>query len=250
MASPPVEQQTPQEVTEQPVAQEPLTPAPAVDQTPTGQSSGSSLVQRMSDEEPAPETTDAPVAMSRPMPLSRNQAALKSKSTVSISEQVKRVVSSHKAKMDPRQRKMTVVVGILSVAFAAVLFISLGGLSGQSGPAAANAATESATDQAAATVETVDNWKRPQPIPATLRDPMTPAARNVQDAQSGPGQSQTPGQVTVRGIVFSKTRPTAIINETIMAEGESLNGVTIVNIEKDSVEFEKDGKRWTQQVQR
>jgi hypothetical protein len=53
---------------------------------------------------------------------------------------------------------------------------------------------------------------------------------------------------TVTGIVFSADNPTAVIDEQIVSTGESIYGVTIVNIGEDYVEFEKDNERWQQRI--
>ena len=58
------------------------------------------------------------------------------------------------------------------------------------------------------------------------------------------------GQMIVKGIVYSRDNPSAIVDGEIVREGQTVNGVKIVAISKDSVEFEKDGRRWTQHVQR
>jgi hypothetical protein len=50
----------------------------------------------------------------------------------------------------------------------------------------------------------------------------------------------------VRGIVSSGDSFTALIGTQAVREGDSIDGVTIVKIYRDRVEFEKNGKRWTQ----
>lgn len=185
----------------------------------------------------------------RPMPLSRNQTALKQKSGLGLLSLPKKAGTAKKVVKDPRQKKMTVVVGILSVVFAAVMFISLGGLGGRQN---ANAATQSEDEtqvQSSGKIKQAADWILPEPLPADLRDPIKPVAKKTGPGSEGP-ESFGPGDFSVRGIVFSKTRPSAIVNNMIVVEGETLNGAMIINIEKDSVEFEMDGNRWIQQVQR
>jgi len=86
------------------------------------------------------------------------------------------------------------------------------------------------------------NWQIPQPYPATLRDP----------TQFGStAAAQTPGGgLIVRGIVYSQDDPTAVIGTRIVHEGDKILDVTVVKINRDSVEFESDGKKWTQKVHR
>lgn len=53
----------------------------------------------------------------------------------------------------------------------------------------------------------------------------------------------------VTGICYSSDRPSAVIhNKTIGYEGDTIDGVTIVKIYKDKVEFTKNGKNWVQKV--
>ena len=54
----------------------------------------------------------------------------------------------------------------------------------------------------------------------------------------------------VRGILYSKTKPSIVIDDKrkIVYEGNTIRGVTIVKIHKDKVEFAKNDQRWTQKV--
>jgi len=86
------------------------------------------------------------------------------------------------------------------------------------------------------------DWKIPEPYPTTLRDPMRfGSVTTTQD---------TTGEIIVKGIVYSESNPTAVIGNQIVHEGETVSGATIVKINKDGVEFEMNGKKWTQKVQR
>ena len=54
----------------------------------------------------------------------------------------------------------------------------------------------------------------------------------------------------VRGILYSETKPSIVIDDKrkIVYEGNTIEGVTIVKIHKDKVEFAKNDQRWTQKV--
>ena len=54
----------------------------------------------------------------------------------------------------------------------------------------------------------------------------------------------------LRGILYSKTKPSIVIDDKrkIVYEGNTIQGVTIVKIHKDKVEFAKNDQRWTQKV--
>lgn len=199
-----------------------------------------SLTQRMA--EAATEAVHTPAAPAmRPRPLDRTQAKAKASAAV-------KKTAAARPKMDAHQKKMTVMVGVLSVVFAVVLFVSLGGL-GQSQASPANRADPGQTTQATVADAAPLQWQSPRPLPEKLRDPMKAAPKIMTAESSTDGTTQT-GELVVKGIVFSKTRPTALVNDKIVAQGQSVSGTTIVAITKDSVEFEKDGKRWTQTVQR
>lgn len=50
------------------------------------------------------------------------------------------------------------------------------------------------------------------------------------------------------GIVHVEEKRAALINQKIVHEGDIINGVSIVRIERRKVEFEKDGSTWDQKV--
>jgi hypothetical protein len=84
-------------------------------------------------------------------------------------------------------------------------------------------------------------WELPSPYPATLRDPM----------RFGSTTSQTEtGGLIVKGIVYSKDNPSAVIGDQIVHQGDKVLDVTITKINENSVEFETNGKKWMQNVQR
>jgi hypothetical protein len=61
-------------------------------------------------------------------------------------------------------------------------------------------------------------------------------------------ETRTPPNWVVTGIVRSQDRAIAVIGTHVVREGETIDGVTIVRIHDDSVEFEKAGQRWTQKI--
>lgn len=139
------------------------------------------------------------------------------------------------------QSKHMMTVALIPILFVVVLvvfgrmFIKPSGVSG--GPQTAGATTM------AASVKDKIDWKVPAPYPTDLRDPMT-------RVPIGSGADTTvAGDLQVKGIVYSSDSPTAIIGTQIVSEGDTVFGATILNINKDSVEFRKDGKKWTQKVQ-
>ena len=52
----------------------------------------------------------------------------------------------------------------------------------------------------------------------------------------------------IRGIVSSEDSFTALIDTQAVREGDTIYGVKVVKIYVDKVEFEKDGRKWTQEL--
>lgn len=146
--------------------------------------------------------------------------------------------------MDSRQKKTTILVGLLAVVFAGVLMVTLGGLGRKKvDPVKADPAPTDSTANVQS--QMLQQWRIPEPLPAELRDPMRP--------QAGPTEADpaaASGQMIVKGIVFSRNNSSAIVDGEIVRQGQTVNGAKVVAISKDAVEFEKDGRRWTQHVQR
>jgi hypothetical protein len=116
--------------------------------------------------------------------------------------------------------------------------------------------TEGATNDDAPPVVAIagsDNeidWQIPEPLPAMMRDPIKlPDQDNMQSGGHEETTNETEtGIINVRDIVYSKDKPSAVVGTHIVYVGDKINDVTIVRIERDSVEFEKDGKRWVEKI--
>jgi hypothetical protein len=52
----------------------------------------------------------------------------------------------------------------------------------------------------------------------------------------------------VTGIIYSTDKPSALIGHEIVHEGDTINGAKVVKIHQGKIDFEKDGKMWTQGV--
>jgi len=57
------------------------------------------------------------------------------------------------------------------------------------------------------------------------------------------------GKLIVKGILYSKDKASAIIGKGIVHVGDIVMGAKVVDIERDFVEFEMNGKRWRQKVE-
>jgi hypothetical protein len=92
------------------------------------------------------------------------------------------------------------------------------------------------------------DWKIPALFPSSLRDPMK--LNSSGNEQSGAEEQEKIIEINVNGILHSEDNPSVLIGDRIVHEGEKISGVTIVKINKDSVEFEMNGKKWERKVQR
>ena len=101
-------------------------------------------------------------------------------------------------------------------------------------------------------------WKIPEPITVIARDPIklpdeSDAQNPEQDGKENAGQNESANkpkqeEIVIRDIVYSHDRPSAVIGSRIVYVGDKVNDATIVNINRDGIEFEKDAKRWVQKV--
>ncbi|MCH7556062.1 MAG: hypothetical protein IIB56_01245 [Planctomycetes bacterium] len=142
-----------------------------------------------------------------------------------------------------KQKAMVVTMPLL---FIVLIFMLLkGGVFGTSVRNTEASAEDNASSVATAGSNTKIDWEIPAPYPTTLRDPMRlgPAAT----AQTGT-DIRTFVKLILKGILYTEDSQSAVIGNQIVHEGEEIRGVTIVKISKDSVEFEMNGKRWTQKV--
>jgi len=138
-----------------------------------------------------------------------------------------------------RQKVMAILIPVL---FLALIFVFVR-VFGTAPRRVKGAEKNNAAKTTAGTNKKID-WQIPEPYPTTLRDPMQFGSAGTTQAGGG--------QLTVTGILYTGDNPSASsasIGNQIVHEGEKILGATIVKINKDSVEFEMNGKTWTQKVQ-
>jgi hypothetical protein len=90
-------------------------------------------------------------------------------------------------------------------------------------------------------------WQQPAAYPAGLRDPMKMGSRHTVSTVVDT-QPTMDSVIVVRGIAWSEDRPAVVIGTEIYYQGQTVRDAKIIKINTDSVEFEKDGKNWTQKV--
>jgi hypothetical protein len=162
-------------------------------------------------------------------------------------KQIENKLFTPKAGVDVgKQKKMAILMIALFVVLIFVIFRVLKQPSPQPVQAqtqtkAQSAGTAAVGSSAIASEGKID-WRRPELYPITLRDPM-----RTNLSADGRGGS---GELIVKGIVYSEDYPSAVIDGQIAHQGEKISGATIVKINKNNVEFEMNGRKWTQEVQR
>ena len=168
-------------------------------------------------------------------------AAIKTARQAALEQMVQRIkdkLFAPKAGVSPARQKMTVV--LVPVLFIGMVFAFVKMLGGGPGKTTEPKIIKPSNAIAAAAADQIV-WQIPPTYPTTLRDPMR--FGSVSTATQG-----DIGKIIVKGIVYSKDDPSAIIGNEIVHEGDKVSGATVVKINEDSVEFEMNGKRWTQKV--
>ena len=144
--------------------------------------------------------------------------------------------------------KQKVMVLMMPLLFIALIFMLFRG--GVFGTSAGH--TEASTEDTAPGVVTASannkiDWEIPAPYPTTLRDPMRLVP--VEVSQNDQTETRKTTGLIVKSILYSEDNPSAVISGRIVHEGEKIQDASIIKISRDSVEFEMNGKRWTQKVQ-
>lgn len=219
-----------------------ITADPAVCKTAeTAGTSEAGPAEKQSETAAPPKTAAPAVPQGKPMPLPKVKVSPKLRQKrESLSSQVQKKLFGGSG-ADPHQKKMAILAGGLAVVFGVVLFFSLGGVSGSY----ASSSTQETPDETAGAVSSGPVWVMPEALPDILRDPMRPATAATLPAEVA-GTANP--EFVVKGIMFSQKQSSALINDQIIREGEEFNGIKVVRISKTEVEFEADGRRWTQPV--
>ena len=141
-----------------------------------------------------------------------------------------------------RQKAMVVLVPVMFIGMILAFYKVLGG-----GPGTTTGPKEfkPSTTIGAAAASTID-WQVPELYPTTLRDPMQfKKAAVIPTIPTTPDETE---DIEVKGILYDEENPSVIIGIEILHEGDKVLGATIVKINKDNVEFEMNGKKWTQKA--
>jgi hypothetical protein len=139
---------------------------------------------------------------------------------------------------------MTALVPILAV----TLFVIIRRPTQTPAPAEGEPAT--VTSKATVVPSAVEiDWELPSAYELARDDPMSPKLSSPVQMEELPMSPQPVREtVEVKGVLFSEDRPAAIIGTRLVHEGDQIAGATVVGIDREGVEFERDGQTWRQTV--
>jgi hypothetical protein len=236
-------------------AEQPKAESPHLPEFLTDQQSNVEPAQRPKAE-PVQKPKVVPVQQPKVVPAQQPKADIdkkvsKKSLTVKISsqsfwKQIRNKLFKSKPGVSTTKQKATVVM--IPLLFIVLIFMLFrGGVFGTS----AGHTEASAEDTAPGVVTAGDNtkidWEIPAPYPTKLRDPMRLVP--VEIPQTDQTETRKTIELIVKSILYSEDNPSAVIGGRILHEGNKIRGVSVIKISKDSVEFEMNGKRWTQKVQ-
>jgi outer membrane biosynthesis protein TonB len=165
-------------------------------------------------------------------------------SSQSFLQQIKNKLFKPKSGVSTSTTKQKAMVVMMPLLFIVLIFmLSRGGVFGTSAGRTEASTEDTAPGVVTAGAYTKIDWEIPAPYPTTLRDPMRLVPVEIPQAEI----SKTL-KLIVKGILYSEDNPSAVIGNQIVHEGETIRGVSVIKISQDSVEFEMNGKRWTQKI--
>jgi hypothetical protein len=145
-----------------------------------------------------------------------------------------------------RQTLVTCLIPVLVIALVVVLKHPL---SARSAAQAAGGPPRRATGPVSADVQIA--WEIPLPYDLAGRDPMKgtpPPVVAVEDNGTAAAAREPLVELIVTGILYSPDNPAALVDTQVVHEGEQISGATVEKIEKDGIQFERNGRRWKQTV--
>lgn len=161
-------------------------------------------------------------------------------------QQIKqRIMPKNAGAGDTKQKVMVILIPIL---FIIMIFMFRQVLS--KSPKKTKASTNNDTSAHVAQNNDEIDWQIPEQIPTGLRDPIKPSSRTTSSiiTQTDSNSISNLDMLSVRGIIYSHDKPSAVIGDQIVHLNDKIDDATVVEIERDYVIFEKDGKRWMKKV--
>ena len=141
-------------------------------------------------------------------------------------------------------RQKTSIILFLLFSTALVIVLARPYLKSRGNPATSGTAGQTNTGNAIMANIKID-WPVPSVYSVNLRDPMELGSRQQKII------IETSEDLMVRGISYSEDRKFAVIGTDTVQEGDIVPGtkIRVKKINPNSVEFEEDGKTWTQEVE-
>jgi hypothetical protein len=227
-------------------AQKPDSPATKpVD--PASKRSGSVIPKPVTPQPQIP-VTPTPKKIEEPLPATPKPKVVEIKASEQIAKRIPKKISKRrkdkiyapKSSVSSSRQKAGITLFIfLSTALVIVLLRPYLPSSGKPAPTRPGGKVDNGNSTRA---NIVIDWPVPPVYSANLRDPMELGSRQRI-------RVETPDDLVVKGITYSEDRKFAVIGTQTMQEGDTILGATIVEITPSSVIFERDGKRWTQEVE-
>ncbi len=165
--------------------------------------------------------------------------------TVSQWQQLKDKLFTPKPGVSPARQKATV---ILIPVLAVVLIFIVRQVFWSAPKKIKGADNDASVVQKSAKSGSEIEWKIPEPYPSTLRDPMYLVISNTEKKKPETINNETEITIAVKGVLFSEDNPAALIGNKIVHVGDVVSGAEIINIGRDSVTFEINGRRWKENV--
>jgi hypothetical protein len=177
--------------------------------------------------------------------VTKKSSVVKVSSESSWKQIISKLCETKSGTSSTKQKAMVVMMPVLFIIL--IVFVIRGGVFGTSGHNAQTGDEINNIGVASAGLNDQIDWEIPEPYPATLRDPMQlgPVVPRTNQAEN-----KEIGQLIVKSILYSEDYSSAIISNRIVHEGDQIQGASIIKINKDSVEFEMNGKKWSEGIQR
>jgi hypothetical protein len=199
-----------------------------------------------------PEQRDGPETPKEPRPPWQNPENESSKAPAAASSTRpagrKPTIQSYPQKEGTgggRQKLMMALIPVLAITMIVLLKSPLGARP------AAKAASAQPKETAHPTIPDVEiAWQIPSVHEPDGRDPMHLTPPTAGSPQGVLSPAETPIELIVMGILHSDDKPAAIIDTQVVHEGQQVSGATVEKIDKDGVQFERNGRRWKQTVNR
>jgi len=199
---------------------------------------------------PMAPVTPTPYKPVEPLPAAPRSKVVEVKVPEQVMKQIPRKISRRrkdklfapKAGVSSSRQKTSIILFVL-LSTALVIVLARPYLTSRINPATSG--TDGKTDTGNSNRANIEiDWPMPPVYSAKLRDPMELGSRQQIRIETSDG-------LIVKGIVVGENRKHAVIGTHTVPEGDVVPGtkIRVKKINVNSVEFEEDGKTWTQEVE-